>query len=593
MGFLKQIKTEWKHLLKHKFISITAILFLLLSIIGPILGYAMEKYYESKWGDDNGYEEIMMETKVADTAVAVGNASTDIGVGNQNPFYYNIMNLTEDVPEVLEMSLVAKEISQENYNYAMELAEKSLEYYKQMGEVVTTYEDYRVELVHKGHEALFDSYVLGAKPADQEGFINAVQYVGWSENIKQILDLPIEEKVALQKEKDEFSNKIQEVIQQDDFIAYIDLMIESEYEEIEKLQKQIVVQEEAVVENPELEESASEEIQRLNNEIDMINEYRIPAWEYRKEHKINPSTSTWQEAAMHTVENSVYDLQSAQDVMDEKEFANDSYQMERYGTYQKYLDTMKLQEEKALSDLKIAQKSLETEKPDMKFVYDGSRNAVNRNLGYSLLIGFLAILVGGISMATEFQSGTIRLLMIRPRTRVKVYMSRFIAGLGLCLEVYIVGIILNVICNGMILGFNDFSYPNYSIDGEPINFWLVLVTRVLVCATTIIFAYAVAFAFSAIIRNAAVAIALPSVMVFGGIIATSIVAYTRYAKFLVYTPLPYLNMSQFYAEYSVIDELLRNGVKCTASMGVIILLILSILFTVIGLFSFKKRDITN
>ncbi len=593
MGFLKQIKTEWKHLLKHKFISITAVLFLLLSIIGPILGYAMEKYYESKWENGNGYEEIMIEAKGVGTAVEVGGESNTLSVSEQNPFYYNIMNLTEDLPKALEMSLVAEEISQENYNYAMELAEKSLAYYKQMGEIVTTYEDYRVQLVHKGHEALFDAYVLSVQPTDRDGFIDAIQHVGWSEDMEQILELPIEEKAVLQKEKDKFSNKIQEVIQQNDFIAYIDLMIESEHEEIEKLQKMIVVQEEAVVENPELEESVSEEIQRLNNEINMINEYRIPSWEYRKEHKIDPSTSSWQEDAMRTVENAVYDLQSAQDVIDEKEFLNEPYQVERYGTYQKYLDAMKAQEEKALSDLVIAQNSLETEKPDMKFVYDGARNAVNRNLGYSLLIGFFAILVGGISMATEFQSGTIRLLMIRPRTRLKVYMSRFIAGLGLCLGIYIVGIILNVICNGCILGFNDFSYPNYSIDGEAINFWLVLATRVLVCATTIIFAYAIAFAFSSVIRNAAVAIALPSVIVFGGIIATSIVAYSRYAKFLVYTPLPYLNMSQFYAEYSAIDSLLRAGVKCTVSMGITMLLILSVLFTVIGLFSFKKRDITN
>ena len=475
----------------------------------------------------------------------------------------------------------------------MQFQEQSLAYYQALAKIITSYEDYRMRLVHQGHGALLDCFILEAKPTDQQDFIEAIEPIGWSDNMMEFLELPADEKKEKLKEQTEFYNKIQEVIQKDDFIAYMDLMIETEEKEVEKLEKLIVTQEESVVENPDLEDSVTQEIERLQREIEMIESYRIPAWEYRKERKINPSENTWQESALMGLESAVYDLQSAQDIMTEQEFSEDPYNIERYKNYNEYLESMKIKENKALVDIEVAKQSLETEKPDMKFVYNGARGAVNSNLGYSLIVAFLAILVGGIGLATEFQSGTIRLLMIRPRTRMKVYMSRFIAGLGLCLSVYIVGTILNVLCNGIILGFDDFAYPIYMADGKAMNFWLILAGRVFACMTSVIFAYAVAYAFSAIVRNAAVSIALPSVMVFGGIIVTSMVAYSQYAKLLVYTPLPYLNMAQFYTEYGIIDNMARNGVECSASTGVVMLLVLAVLFIGIGMFSFKKRDITN
>ena len=118
-----------------------------------------------------------------------------------------------------------------------------------------------------------------------------------------------------------------------------------------------------------------------------------------------------------------------------------------------------------------------------------------------------AVLLVGWAIASEFQHGTIRLLMIRPKTRTKILMAKFIAALTLSLAVYVLGSLLNLITNGILFGFSDYAYPNYTISGD-VNFFAYYVPKLLACTVSIIFAFAVAFMLSVVIKNVAVAIAV-------------------------------------------------------------------------------------
>ena len=127
--------------------------------------------------------------------------------------------------------------------------------------------------------------------------------------------------------------------------------------------------------------------------------------------------------------------------------------MQQYGTYQKYVNAIQSQIDELNKTILIAQNSLDANEPDMKYVPGGSRNRTVSFLDYSVFVALLAVLLGGWLMASEFQQGTIRLLLIRPKTRVKILMAKFISALLICLGIYITGSILNLVTNGYVLVF--------------------------------------------------------------------------------------------------------------------------------------------
>lgn len=590
MNFFKQIKIELVHILKHKFILIVSILFLLIGVAGPILSYAMDKYYENQ--RDNYYQEYaVMETSMngATAVFEVGGASESMD--KEDPFYYEIRNYEVDMLMTLEDLKANGE--QKVYEYAEALRLEQLDYFLEESQIITDNLDYRTDLVHKASELLNELFVLKSDPEDKDEVIMAVQMITWIEDVEKLTDADEETRKALTEEIQERFDKINEVIVANDFAQYINLMISFENEDIEGAKKLIEVQEKAVIENPELEESANREILRLEGEIERIEKYRIPAWEYRLEHNIKTTDDAWQNSALNSLESTVYQIQDTKNsIMTEEEFAQDEFISSEYESYAEYVESQNKQIQAFEKDLMITQNSLQAGKPDMRFVRDGARSAVNSYLVYSLIVAFLAILIGGYMIASDFQAGTIRLLMVRPRTRMKVYSARYVAGLILGLGVYLGGMISNIIVNGIILGFSDYAYPNYTASGE-VGFWGLIIGRILICSVTVIFAYTLAFVFSAVVRNVAISIALPCAGVLGGYVLMQMLAYSRFAKIMAWTPLVFINLSDFFQRYSGVVDMMENGVEVNLAYGVVLLLVLSIAMFGFGIWNFMKRDITN
>jgi hypothetical protein len=72
-----------------------------------------------------------------------------------------------------------------------------------------------------------------------------------------------------------------------------------------------------------------------------------------------------------------------------------------------------------------------------------------------------------------------------------------------------------------------------------------------------------------------------------------ILAYTGSANWIAYTPLPYMQLSSFFIQYSVMQEFIRRGVPLNLTYGIILLLGLSVLFIGTAVYVFRKRDIVN
>ncbi len=549
---------------------------LILGFVGPIItaistqinGDTDNMFYGGGYYIDSG-EELTIE---------------GVTISPTNPFYGELYYQSQDIMVMLES------LNAEEKGYAEELLDLQIEYYLKYAQEITDYNDYRTEMVYYGAPFIAENYVLQAEPNNLINFTTGVNAVTYVEEIEEIVGLSAEEKALQLEENQALLQSVEESILGDDFQTFCDNMIEMNQLQIENIEKQIEAQEEAMVANPELEESGAIEISRLESEIIRIKESSTPTWEYRKEHNLIPTEDVWENNAISMMEGLTYTIN--EEPISEDLFLQDPYYQEMYSSYAQYLEGIEKGKVEAQNDMVIAQKSLDTGEPDMRFVPKGARYAVNSSLSYSMIVSFFAILIGGFIVANEFQSGTIRLMMIRPTTRWKVYGSKFIAGLLLTVVVYLIGMILNIIVNGITLGFGDYAYPNYTVTGE-INFWGLILIRTFICMVSIVCFYAVSFGCSALIRNVAVAIIIPSAALIGGSILNSMLAYSRFATLLPYTPLPYIFLYQFYSEYSVVDAFSERGIEIGLGMGVVMLLFIAVLFFGVGGLSFRNKDITN
>ena len=207
-------------------------------------------------------------------------------------------------------------------------------------------------------------------------------------------------------------------------------------------------------------------------------------------------------------------------IVSEEEFATDRYLTQEHGTYEKYKEAMQAQIDTANENILIAQNSLDAEKPDMKYVRDGARSNTARFLWYSVFVALFAVLTGGWIIAREFSGGTIRLLMIRPKKRIKIIMSKFVAVLAIALAIYTAGCILNTITNGIVYGFADFGFPNFTATGQ-VGFFAYYVPKFIACIITILIGYTSAFMLSTVTKNMAVSVIVPAVIFIGSLIGMS------------------------------------------------------------------------
>lgn len=598
--FLRQIRYEIKNILKSKFILIIGILMLVSSIAVPTLSFFSQRSRDDSyfpqprpiWSSSLSYvaydgawsPEAMEEEPIIIDGVTIN---------YDNPFYWQLKGLMDE-KQYME-SDKGRFSSSEVLDLALLLMDEEQKFYVNLAKHITEHRDYRMELSWSGMSNVYDKFIYEHNDVEEDKLFEAVSYRrGFDEESfkEKYIDITPEERLRALDQTEEKLNTLYQVVENNDFPQFIDLRIKQEEDNIEDLKEQIEVQERLIIENPSQEEWVSDYIEQLKKQIEMIETNNIPTLEYRLEKNIIPGEDIWQNTALSQIEMYRNELLH-REIRSEEEFNKDMYLIQEYKTYQRYVKAMEAERDEISNKIIIAQRSLEADKPDMKFVPSGARSKTFNFLSYATFVAMFAILVGGWLMASEFQQGTIRLLMIRPKTRTKILMSKFIGAFIITIAIYILGTLFNLITNGAFFGFSDFAYPNFTISGE-IDFFSYYLPKSLACTVPIIFAYALAFLLSVLIRNAAVAIIIPMAFFIGSYILSSIFIYGNKAMhWIAYTPIPYLELSSYFSEYSNIAYALRRGIPLSFGYGIGLLLVLSAIFAVLSIVTFKRRDITN
>ncbi len=572
MNFFKQIFAEAKHMLQSKFILISAIIiFALICIVAPILNSLSSSINEAIYGRYYG-EDLVVD---------------GVTVSRDSELIWDLRNYVDQRDNAEQWYEDADEVK-----YAVELNQELIDFFLLAATVTDSYSDYRIRLTYEYNYLIVQNFVIQLDDINEDAITKVLDYNGYSyvdisNNIEEYTD---EDKANLASDIEE----VKEIITNNDFALYVDFSIRDYNKQIEDYKEEIQDLESEIISDPDKEEFLAEQIEGINNAITRLENTTIPDLEYRLANSIVPGDGSWQDEALEQLNWARSDIEQATIYkLTEEEFFETDYLVREHETYSNYERNIKASLTEAEKNLFIAQTSLDTNEPDMKFVRKGSRTNVNSILSSSSLVAVFGILIGGYTIAGEFQSGTVRLLMIRPRIREKVILSRFLAGLFILYILYFIIFLTTIVVTGFTHGFSDYAYPNYSANGD-INFFVMLFERIMVSSVSMLFCYVLAFSVSMTSKNIAVSIIIPTLVLFGSTIAVALVyQMSTPLTIIAFTPIPYINMYDFYSEYGMIKELILKGYPVSIALGIGMHLVYATVIFIISLFSFKKLDITN
>lgn len=209
---------------------------------------------------------------------------------------------------------------------------------------------------------------------------------------------------------------------------------------------------------------------------------------------------------------------------------------------------------------------------------------------YELFIIITVVLIAGAIVSDEFNKGTIKLLLVRPFSRAKILLAKFITVIITVLFIMIVTVILQFIIGGIFFGI-ALSIPavvyNHTT-GQLVEMGILknIILTGLGKMPIYILLGTLAFALSTIFNNTPVAITITLM----GYIASSIInqfAYYYDIKWLKFFVTPNWDFTQFF--YGGLP--LLEGMKVPFS--VVICLIYFAIMMIVSFMVFKKRNIKN
>lgn len=233
----------------------------------------------------------------------------------------------------------------------------------------------------------------------------------------------------------------------------------------------------------------------------------------------------------------------------------------------------------------------------------GMLDSTTGNLG---LISLLVMVLAGGIVANEFGTGTVKLLLITPHRRRKIYWAKALLLLEVTGLILGAMFVLSFLISACFNGFGGIGQRQVvSLFGQIVRlpFLLVIVLKYLLCMLPVLAYGALSFMLSAVTRKSAVAIAVSLILMYGGQLAMQIVVVA--SSFLLGGPLPGLkfllfandNLTQYlpsvYSSLQITTQANLAAWDSTMSLGfsVAILLVYTVCFLWIGRDSFCRRDI--
>lgn len=404
-------------------------------------------------------------------------------------------------------------------------------------------------------------------------------------------------KEELEKEIETLSKKANDsysVVKENNYMSYLSEVIKNSEKEIEENKKTLTMMNEELTKNKD-DEKLKKQIDMISSSIKSMEE-TLAANKYRYDNNIEYDSNSWKH---NTIEDVIASINvKGEELLNEEQFKQQfSYEINRNNyTYEKYKADRDARIAKAESDLKLDWYSLENNIPQVQYSNDARASLKSTYIIYVNIAIILCIIIGGGIVSSEYSTGTVRLLMIRPVSRWKILLSKLVSVLMVGYGAMFVALLINIVSSGIAFSFKDLSIPIIALKEGVIvhqNFILSLMPNFLFVSISLIFIIAVVFTLSTVIKNTALAVGLTMVGFLGSMPAT-IVGGQLGMLWLDKTFIPYVNLTSYIDGGSfMIQQLKQAGMNLSATSGAIQLIVLSVILIGISFVVFSKRDVKN
>ncbi|MEH7236142.1 ABC transporter permease [Bacillus sp. JJ1562] len=200
------------------------------------------------------------------------------------------------------------------------------------------------------------------------------------------------------------------------------------------------------------------------------------------------------------------------------------------------------------------------------------------------LITLFTIVVGASSVASEFTWGTIKLLLIRPVSRAKILLSKYLATILFALFSLLLLFVVSFLVGSILFGGGD-STPHLVYKDGGVH-EVHMVSHILgifgLKSINLIMMSTFAFMISTIFRNSGLAIGLAIFLMFAGVNATALLAMKfDWAKYILFAN---TDLSQYLTGYVLVEGM-------TMTFSIVMLIIYFVIFNALTWFVFTKRDV--
>ncbi|WAH38695.1 ABC transporter permease [Alicyclobacillus dauci] len=202
----------------------------------------------------------------------------------------------------------------------------------------------------------------------------------------------------------------------------------------------------------------------------------------------------------------------------------------------------------------------------------------------SLVTIFTAVIAGDI-LASEFGSGTIKLLLIRPVSRTKILVSKYFSVLLFAFLFAIGLMIVSWVIGGFFFGFGgpkSVSISPASGTAYQIPASLEMLRSFAFECVPLLMTVTVSFMISALFRSSSLAIAISILLLFVGETISGLLSRFSWDKFILFTN---ESLSQYFEGQPLVKGM-------ALAFSITVLAVYFIVFHVVAWVAFTRRDVT-
>ncbi|MBA2176670.1 ABC transporter permease [Halobacillus locisalis] len=211
---------------------------------------------------------------------------------------------------------------------------------------------------------------------------------------------------------------------------------------------------------------------------------------------------------------------------------------------------------------------------------------VQMNKGFISIISLFTIIVAASIVANEFKWGTIKLLLIRPISRAKLLLAKYVSVLIFALTLLVFLYVFSFVVGGALFGIDSISQTYVFRQGDSIEqapIFAHTAFRYLLSSINLVMMATFAFMISAVFRNSSLSIGIAIFLMMAGNSILLFLAGREWAKYILFANTDLT----VYLEGGPMFE----GMTAVFSVGVLI--VYYVLFIVLAWLFFTKRDVAN